>query len=165
MRTERTVCTQYSGSIFKKFITSHPDKRQRSVTNFVTTHVVIRFDVIPILSTLYCLATPVIVSMIIRVPSTQSASCGMLKQSMKLVKATYQNVFIEAMDTHSENIKIINSIENQKHELHTIRVELKPYSFTQREERPRVSDHTLLVRMFYARICNRGEHTRDEQQD
>jgi len=35
---------------------------------------------------------------------------------MKLVKATYQNVFIEAIDAHSESIKIINSIENQKHE-------------------------------------------------
>ena len=79
------------------------------------------------------------------------------------MKATYQNVFIEAMDTHSENIKIINSIENQKHGHLTRRVILIIYSFTQLEERPRVSDHTLLVGMFYARICNRGEHTRDEQ--
>jgi hypothetical protein len=94
--------------------------------------VVIRFDVIPILSTLYCLAIPVRVSMIIRLPRIQSDSWGMLKYTRTPVTATYQNVFIEAMDIHSENIKIINSIENQKHELHTIRVELKPYSFTQR---------------------------------
>lgn len=39
----------------------------------------------------------------------------MLKYTRTLVTATYQNVFIEAMDIHSENIKIINSIENQKH--------------------------------------------------
>ncbi len=62
---------------------------------------------------------------------------------MKLVKATYQNVFIEAMDTHSENIKIINSIENQKHGHLTRRERLKPYSFTQLEEHRQVSDHTL----------------------
>lgn len=82
---------------------------------------------------------------------------------MKLVKATYQNVFIEAMDTHSENIKIINSIENQKHGHLTRRVILIIYSFTQLEERPRVSDHTLLLRMSYIRICNREEHTLGEQ--
>jgi len=105
--------------------------------------VVIRFDVIPILSTLYCLATPVRVSIIIRLPRIQRVSWGMLRYTRILVTATYQNVFIEAMDIHSENIKIINSIENQKHELLTIRVILKPYSFIQLEERPRVSDHTL----------------------
>jgi len=81
---------------------------------------------------------------------------------MKLVKATYQNVFIDAMDIHSENIKIISNRVNQKHGLHTIRVILKPYSFIQLEERPRVSDHTLLVNRVYVRICNREEHTRDE---
>ncbi len=78
------------------------------------------------------------------------------------MKATYQNVFIEAMDTHSENIKIINSIENQKHGHLTRRVILIIYSFTQLEERPRVSDHTLPLRMFCAHICSRVEHTQDE---
>ena len=58
----------------------------------------------------------------------------MLKYTRTLVTATYQNVFIEAMDIHSENIKIISNRINQKHEPLTIRVELKPYSFTQREE-------------------------------
>lgn len=67
----------------------------------------------------------------------------MLKYTRTLVTATYQNVFIEAIDTHSENIKIINSIENQKHGHLTRRVILKPYSFIQLEERPQVSDHTL----------------------
>ena len=67
----------------------------------------------------------------------------MLKYTRTLVTATYQNVFIEAMDIHSENIKIINSIENQKHG-HLTKLEiLIIYSFTQLEERPRVSDHTL----------------------
>jgi len=49
------------------------------------------------------------------------------------------------MDIHSENIKIINSIENQKHGHLTKRERLIIYSFTQLEERPQVSDHTLLV--------------------
>ena len=82
---------------------------------------------------------------------------------MKLVKATYQNVFIEAIVIHSENIKIINSIENQKHGHLTKREILIICSFTQLEERPRVSDHTLLLRMSYIRICNREEHTLGEQ--
>ena len=86
----------------------------------------------------------------------------MLKYTRTLVTATYQNVFIEAMDIHSENIKIINSRKNQKHGHLTKRVILKPYSFTQLEERPRVSDHTLLVNRVYVRIGSRGEHTRDE---
>jgi len=39
----------------------------------------------------------------------------MLRYTSILVTATYQKVFIDAIDIHSENIKIINSIENQKH--------------------------------------------------
>ena len=117
---------------------------------------------IPILSTLYCLATPVIVSMIMSVPSTQRASCGMLRYTRTLVTATYQNVLILAIVIHSENIKIINSIENQKHGHLTRRVILIIYSFTQLEERPRVSDHILLLRTSYIRICNRAEHTLGE---
>jgi len=87
----------------------------------------------------------------------------MLRYTRILVTATYQNVFIEAMDIHSENIKIISNRINQKHELHTIRVTLKPCSFIQLEEHLQVSDHTLLVNRVYVRIGSRGEHTRDEQ--
>ena len=104
-----------------------------------------------------------IVSMIIRVPRTQRASCGMLRYTRILVTATYQNVFIEAMDIHSENIKIISNRINQKHGHLTKRERLIIYSFTQLEERPRVSDHILLVRTSYIRICNRAEHTLGEQ--
>ena len=86
----------------------------------------------------------------------------MLKYKSALVTATYQRVLIEAIDIHSENIKIISNRINQKHELHTKRVTLKPYSFIQREERQRVSDHTLLLNRVYARIGSHEEHTRDE---
>jgi len=87
----------------------------------------------------------------------------MLRYIRILVTATYQRVLIEAIDTHSENIKIISSIENQKHGHLAKRVRLIICSFTQLEERPRVSDHTLLLRTSYIRICNREEHTQDEQ--
>ena len=87
----------------------------------------------------------------------------MLRYTSILVTATYQKVFIDAIDIHSENIKIISSRKNQKHGHLTRRVELKPYSFTQLEERPRVSGHTLLVNRVYVRIGSREEHTRDEQ--
>lgn len=86
----------------------------------------------------------------------------MLKYTRTLVTATYQNVFIEAMDIHSENIKIISNRINQKHGHLTKRERLKPYSFIQLEEHRRVSDHTLLVNRVYARIGSREEHTRDE---
>ena len=101
------------------------------MTNFVTMPVVIRFEVIPILSTLYCLAMPVIVSITIRLARTQRDSCGMLRYTRMLVTATYQRVLIEAIDTHSENIKIINSIENQKYGHLTRRVRLIICSFIQ----------------------------------
>ena len=78
------------------------------------------------------------------------------------MKATYQNVFIEAIDAHSENIKIISNRINQKHGHLTKRERLIIYSFTQLEERPRVSDHILLVRTSYIRIGNHGEHTLGE---
>lgn len=102
------------------------------MTNFVTMPVAIRFDVIPILSTLYCLAMPVRVSITIRLARTQSDSWGMLRYTRILVTATYQRVLIVAIDIHSENIKIISSRKNQKHELHTIPRELIIYSFIQR---------------------------------
>ena len=86
----------------------------------------------------------------------------MLKYTRTLVTATYQNVLIEAIDIHSENIKIISNRINQKHELLTIRVTLKPYSFTQLEEHRRVSDHTLLVNRVYVRIGSHGEHKQGE---
>ena len=66
------------------------------------------------------------------------------------------------MDIHSENIKIINSIDNQKHGHLTKREILIIYSFTQLEERLRVSDHILLLRMSYIRIGSREEHTQGE---
>ena len=78
------------------------------------------------------------------------------------MKATYQNVLILAIVIHSENIKIISNRINQKHGHLTKRERLIIYSFTQLEERPRVSDHILLLRMFCARICNHEEHKRDE---
>ena len=81
---------------------------------------------------------------------------------MKLVKATYQNVLILAIVIHSENIKIISNRINQKHGHLTKRERLIIYSFTQLEERPRVSDHNLLLRMSCAHICNHGEHTQGE---
>ena len=99
----------------KKLITSHPEKRQSRVTNFAMIPILIRFEVRPILSTLYCFAIPVSVSIAIRLARIVKASCGMLKYTKILVKATYQAVLIEAIDIHSENIKIINSRENQKH--------------------------------------------------
>ena len=87
----------------------------------------------------------------------------MLKYTRTLVTATYQNVFIEAIDIHSENIKIISNRINQKHGHLTKRERLIIYSFTQLEEHRRVSGHNLLVNRVYARIGSRGEHTRDEQ--
>lgn len=59
------------------------------------------------------------------------------------MNATYQNVLIVAIDIHSENIKIISNRINQKHGHLAKRVRLIICSFTQLEERPRVSDHTL----------------------
>ena len=112
-------------------MTSPPDRRQRSVTNLVIIPVVIRLDVIPILSTLYCLAMPVIVSITIRLPRIQRDSCGILRYIRMLVTAIYQNVFIEAIDIHSENIKIISNRINQKHGHLAKRVRLIIYSFIQ----------------------------------
>ena len=79
------------------------------------------------------------------------------------MKATYQNVLILAIVIHSENIKIISNRINQKHGHLTKRERLIIYSFTQLEERPRVSDHILLLRMSYAHRGNHGEHTLGEQ--
>jgi hypothetical protein len=87
----------------------------------------------------------------------------MLKYTRTLVTATYQNVFIEAMDIHSENIKIISSRKSQKHGHLTKRERLIICSFTQLEERPRVSGHILLVRTFCVRRDNRGEHMQGDQ--
>jgi len=101
------------------------------VTNLVTTQAVIRLDVIPMLSTLYCLATPVIVSIIIKLASTQRDSCGILRYIRMLVTAIYQNVLILAIDIHSENIKIISNRINQKHGHLAKRVRLIICSFIQ----------------------------------
>ena len=87
----------------------------------------------------------------------------MLRYIRMLVTAIYQNVFIEAMDIHSENIKIISNRINQKHGHLTKRVILIICSFTQLEERPQVSGHILLVNRVYARICNHEEHMQDDQ--
>lgn len=135
------------------------------MTNLVMIPVLIRFDVIPILSILYCLAMPVRVSITIRLARTQSDSWGMLRYTRILVTATYQNVLIEAIDIHSENIKIISSRKNQKHGQRARRERLIICSFTQLEEHRQVSGHTLLVNRVYARIGSRGEHKQDEQLD
>ena len=144
-------------------MTSPPDRRQRKVVNLVMIPVLIRLEVIPILSTLYCFAIPVIVSIIIRLPRTQRDSCGILRYIRMLVTAIYQNVFIEAIDIHSENIKIISNRINQKHGHLTISRILIACSYSQQVGLSLVSDHILFLRTSCDRKCNRVVHRQDIQ--